>query len=120
MERMIAMPYINTKTNVKLSDEKCESIKTKLGKAIELIPGKSENWLMVSFEDESKLYFKGRNDKPLAFVEVKLFGKASKDAYNKLTDEITNIMNNELNIQPDCIYVKYEEVSTWGWNGSNF
>lgn len=114
------MPYISTKTNVKISSEKCDSIKTKLGKAIELIPGKSENWLMVSFEDEDRLYFKGKNDKPVAFVEVKLFGKASRDAYNNLTREITNILHDELGIQPDCIYVKYEEVATWGWNGSNF
>lgn len=114
------MPFINTKTTVKLSDDKCESIKKKLGKAIEIIPGKSESWLMVSFEDECKMYFKGRNDKPLAFVEVKIFGKASRDVYNSLTGEITNILHDELNIQPDCIYVKYEEVSNWGWNGSNF
>lgn len=114
------MPYISTKTNVKLSKDQSEAIKTKLGKAIELLPGKSENWLMVAFEDESNLYFKGKNDKPLAFVEVKLFGKASRDAYNHLTREITNILRDELNIQPDCIYVKYEEVSNWGWNGSNF
>lgn len=114
------MPYISTKTTVKISNDKCEAIKKRLGKAIELIPGKSENWLMLSFEDEGNLYFKGKNDKPLAFVEVKLFGKASGDAYNKLTGEITRILNDELNIQADCIYVKYEEVSTWGWNGSNF
>ena len=116
---MIKLPYISTRTNVKLSNDQCESIKTKLGKAIELLPGKSENWLMLSFEDESNLYFKGKNDKPFV-VDVKLFGKASKDAYNNLTREIANILHEELNIQPDCIYVKYEEVSTWGWNGSNF
>ena len=114
------MPYISTKTTVKLSNEKCEAIKAKLGKAIELIPGKSENWLILSFDDESTMYFKGRNDKPLAFVEVKIFGKASRDAYNKLTREITDILHEELNIQPDCIYVKYEEVANWGWNGGNF
>lgn len=114
------MPFINTKTNIKLSNEKYESVKTKLGKAIELLPGKSENWLMVSFEDESKLYFKGKNDKPLALVEVDLFGKSSKDVYNNLTREITNILHDELNIAPDCVYVKYSEISTWGWNGNSF
>lgn len=114
------MPYISTKTTVKLSNEKCEAIKARLGKAIELIPGKSENWLMLSFEGDSVMYFKGKNDRPLAFVEVKLFGKASGNAYDRLTKEITDILGDELNIQPDCIYVKYEEASTWGWNGSNF
>ncbi len=114
------MPYINTKTTVTISEDKKELIKKKLGNAIELIPGKSENWLMLSFDDNSSMYFKGSKEKPLAFVEVKLFGKASLDAYQKLTNEITDILNKELKIQPDCIYVKYEEVSNWGWNGNNF
>ncbi len=114
------MPYINTKTTVTLTESKREVIKQKLGKAIELIPGKSENWLMLSFDDDSTMYFKGSNEKPLAFVEVKIFGKASADAYGKLTKAITDIMTEELEIQSDCIYVKYEEVSTWGWNGNNF
>lgn len=114
------MPYINTKTTVAISLKQREAIKQKLGKAIELIPGKSESWLMVSFEDNSIMYFKGSNAKPLAYVEVKIFGKATADAYRNLTKEITNIINAELSIQPDCIYVKYEEVDTWGWNGNNF
>jgi phenylpyruvate tautomerase PptA (4-oxalocrotonate tautomerase family) len=114
------MPYIGTKTTVAVSQEKREAIKKKLGKAIELIPGKSESWLMLSFEDNSIMYFKGSDKKPLAFVEVKIFGNASEDAYEKLTGAITGILGEELGIQPDCIYIKYEEVSNWGWNGSNF
>lgn len=86
------MPYISTTTNVKLTGDMCDSIKKKLGKAIELVPGKSENWLMVSFDDEKIMYFKGKNDKPMAFVDVKIYGRASRDAYNNLTREITKIL----------------------------
>jgi phenylpyruvate tautomerase PptA (4-oxalocrotonate tautomerase family) len=114
------MPFINTKTNVSIPRDKEESIKEKLGKAIELIPGKSEGWLMVSFEEQCTLYFKGKGDSAIAFVEVKLFGSANKGAYDKLTSAITNILNEELDIEPSQIYIKYEEVSHWGWNGSNF
>lgn len=114
------MPYISTKTNVTISKDKEKAIKTKLGKAIELIPGKSENWLMLSFEDQCSLYFKGSSDQPIAFVEVKLFGSANSSAYDKLTSAITNILKEELEIAPNQIYVKYEEVQNWGWNGNNF
>ena len=114
------MPCIETKVNVKIPKEKEIAIKTRLGKAIELIPGKSESWLMLSFEDECKLYFKGSDEGGIAFVEVKLFGKASGDAYSKLTGAISTILNEELGISPSKIYVKYEEVANWGWNGSNF
>jgi len=114
------MPFINSKLSVSLSAEKEEEIKAKLGKAIELIPGKSENWLMVGFEDNYKLYFKGEKAPKIAFVEVKIFGNASDQAYDKLTQAICNIYNEVLDIPKDKIYVKYEEVSHWGWNGMNF
>lgn len=114
------MPYISTKTNITVPKEKELNIKEKLGKAIGILPGKSENWLMLSFEGEASLYFQGKSDKPIAFVEVKLFGKSGADAYDKLTSEITKILKEELEIAPAQIYVKYEEVSNWGYNGSNF
>ncbi|MEQ8153663.1 MAG: phenylpyruvate tautomerase MIF-related protein [Clostridiaceae bacterium] len=114
------MPFINSRVTVKLSDEKEESIKSRLGKAIELIPGKSEEWLMLGFEDNYKLYFKGEALEKGAFIDVKIFGKASKEAYNNLTAAICEIFTDELGISGDKIYVKYEEVDNWGWNGVNF
>lgn len=114
------MPFIGSKVSVKISKEKEEIIKTKLGKAIELIPGKSETFLMVGFEDEYSLYFAGEKLEKGAFVEVKIFGKSSKDAYDKLTEAICKIYEEELEIPQNKIYVKYEEVKDWGWNGRNF
>lgn len=112
------MPFINTKTNISISKEKEESIKSKLGKAISII-GKSESWLMVNFEDNARMYFKGENAFPMAFVEVSLYGRASSSSYNSLTSEITSILNEELEIEEDKVYVKYSEIENWGWNGNN-
>lgn len=114
------MPFINSKINIKISKEQETEIKNRLGKAITLIPGKSEAWLMVGFEDAYSLYFQGEASEKIAFIEVKLFGSAQKEAYNQLTAELCNIYNQVLDIPKDKIYVKYEKVSTWGWNGSNF
>ena len=112
------MPFINTKTNIAISKEKEENIKSKLGQAISII-GKSESWLMVNFEDNSRLYFRGDNTEPMAFVTVDLYGKAGSTRYNQLTSEITSILNDELGIDGDKVYVKYSEIENWGWNGNN-
>lgn len=114
------MPFINSKLSVKLSEEKKEAVKARLGHAIEAIPGKTEDWLMVSFEDGCSLYFKGNQDAPTAFVEVKIFGSAPDSAYDRLTELITSIYEEELNIPGNRIYIKYEEVLHWGFNGANF
>ena len=114
------MPFINSKVSVKLTEEKEQTIKTRLGQAIALIPGKSESWLMLGFEDEYTLYFKGNKEEKIAFVEVSIFGSASSSALNSLTVEICDIFNEELGIPKDKIYVKYSETENWGWNGNNF
>lgn len=114
------MPFIGSKVSVKISKEKEEIIKERLGKAIGLIPGKTESFLMLGFEDEYSLYFAGEKLEKGAFIEVKIFGKANKESYDKLTAEICNIYEEELGIPQHRIYVKYEEVSNWGWNGRNF
>lgn len=36
------MPFINSKVNVKTTEEQQKELKTRLGKAISIIPGKSE------------------------------------------------------------------------------
>ena len=59
------MPFINSKVTVKMSDEKKDAIKAKLGQAAAII-GKPESYLMVGFEDEYCLYFA---DSPILYVE---------------------------------------------------
>ncbi|KHD35940.1 hypothetical protein NL50_11750 [Clostridium acetobutylicum] len=114
------MPFINSTVTVKLDKEKESTLKTELGKIIELLPGKSEDWLMVGFKDNYPLYFKGEKKDKAAFIEVKIFGSADKASKNKLVSEISSLMENELSIPKDCIYITVDEVSNWAWNGSLF
>lgn len=114
------MPFINAKVSIPVSNEQEEILKSKFGKAISIIPGKSEIWLMVNIEDNCRMYFRGKGDIPTAFIEVKIFGNASSETYNKFTSEITEIVSDVLNIAPDSIYVAYQEIENWGYNGHNF
>ena len=113
------MPFINVKTNTEVSADKMESIKSKLGKAISDIPGKSEGWLMVGIEPGYDLWFKGTKA-PAAMVEVSVFGGASSAAFGKLTGHITEILGSEISVPADRVYVKYACTNDWGWNGNNF
>lgn len=112
------MPFINTKTNVSISKDQEVAIKSRLGQVITDI-GKSEGWLMVGFEENVSMYFKG-SDEPCAIAEISLYGKASASAYELLTGDVTKILNEELGVPEGRIYVKYQEIDYWGWNGNNF
>jgi len=114
------MPMICVKTSTPLSATQEKSLKEKLGQAITLVPGKREAHLMLSFEDNCRLYFAGQNNNPLAYVEVNCLGQSTREAYSALTGAICQMLADELGISPDGVYVKYAELIHWGWNGTNF
>lgn len=114
------MPCIKTTVTKKIDENQKNSLIKKYGQAIALFPGKSETWLMLAFHDETPMAFQGNSDSDFAFVEVSLLGSASDDAYDRMTQALTQIVNEELGIAPSCIYIKYEECEHWGWNGGNF
>jgi phenylpyruvate tautomerase PptA (4-oxalocrotonate tautomerase family) len=114
------MPYMSIRTSSEISKENMEDLKSQFGKAISLLPGKSESFLMISFEDNCKLYFRGNNQEDIAFVEVKLFGKADKASCDKLTAKISDILEDKLRIKPSQVYIRYQDTEIWGCNGSNF
>ena len=113
------MPFINTNTNVSISDEQREQLKTELGRAITNL-GKSENWLMLSFEDECEMYFKGKSSEPMAFVDISVFGSSTDEACEVMTKDVCKIFNDILGVSPENLYVKYSGSNQWGWNNMNF
>ncbi|SNU09337.1 Macrophage migration inhibitory factor (MIF) [Lachnospiraceae bacterium] len=113
------MPFIDSKISIKVSDEKKEIIKSKLGEAASII-GKPESFLMVGFEDDYCLYFAGNKLEKGAYISVDVFGSVSGSAADKMTARICEIYEEELGIPGNNIYVEYRGTSDWGWNGRNF
>lgn len=113
------MPFIHTRVNRPISQEQEKALARQYGQAVSLL-GKSESWLMLQFEDQCRLYFKGSDSEPLAFVNVKLYGGAGREAYARMTSRVTEILNDVLSIPAGGVYVEYEETDHWGWQGSNF
>lgn len=114
------MPYINLKTTKNVSADACEKVKSAFGKAIECFPGKSEAYLMVGIEGGAKLWFRGDASQDSAIVDVELLGAVNSEASEKMTAEICNILEDELGISPERVYVKYSGYADWGWNKRNF
>ena len=111
------MPFINSKLSISLTKEKETLIKQKLGELISLIPGKTEQWLMVGFEDNYNLFFGGENSHNIAFVEVRLYGSAPKNNKDKMVESICDLYESELSIPKSNIFVTFHEIPDWGWNG---
>lgn len=114
------MPFINTKVSCPISAGQEKSLKEAFGKAIALLPGKSERWLMLNFEENCRMYFQGDGESPAAMVEVSVFGSIDETASAHLSAELCGRLEEILQIPPDRTYIKYVPVKNWGWNGGNF
>lgn len=113
------MPFIELNTNCTIENEVALEIKKYLGKAIETLPGKSEDWLMINIKDDQNIYFKGSNDKA-CMIKVLVYGKPSDESLAKLTSKISDFIETKLKINKNRIYIYYNFTTNWGWNGDNF
>lgn len=114
------MPYIRIRSNRPLDEKTIAELQKELGKTIELFPGKTERWLMTDCEGGCALSLAGKSDLPLAMIEVELLGSSTPEAYAAVTRNLTDLMERIAGIPGNGVYVKYENLEYWGWNGSNF
>lgn len=111
------MPFITAKTSCPISKGQETEIKARMGKVIELVPGKSEESLLLEFEDNCRLWLRGENTEPITYIEAAIFGNELHDGYDAFTAAMTNIFADVLNLTPDRIYIKYEDIPAWGVQG---
>ncbi|HAQ64031.1 MAG TPA: hypothetical protein DCR23_06175 [Ruminococcaceae bacterium] len=111
------MPFIISRVNIPVSEEQEKKLKTRLGRAIELVPGKSEEYLLLGFKDNCRLWLRGNSNAPIAYIEASIFGNESHAGYDKFTLAVTQIFNEILHIPPENIYIKYDDIKAWGVQG---
>ena len=75
---------------------------------------------MVMSPGEQVAAYLANSGSDSAFVDVEIYGQENARAFNALTADICDILNDELSIPADRIYVKYGTTNHWGWNGGNF
>ena len=109
------MPYISFKTNHKLTLRQENTIKSKSGELISLIPGKTEKALMIHMEDDQIMYFKGE-ETPCMVIEINLYKSAEFDDKKKLTEAMIQMIHETTKIEADNIYVIFHEFDHWGLN----
>ena len=113
------MPHIHTQVNLPISPEQEISLKQAMGQAITALRGKTEAYLMLSFEENAHLWLGGKSD-PCAMLEVSLLGNASHEDCNRLTALLCDALEKTLGVPQSRTYVRYSMTQEWGWNGAQF
>ena len=111
------MPFIISRVNCPIRPEQEQELKAWLGQAISLVPGKSEDYLLLGFEDNCRLWLRGQNDQPVAYVEANIFGNEGHRGYEAFTAEVTRMFHHVLNIPPENVYISFTDIPAWSVQG---
>lgn len=114
------MPFIVSRVNLPISAEKERELKTLMGRAIGLVPGKSEESLLLVFEENCSIYLRGESEQPVAFVEAQIFGNEEHRGYAQFTRAVTEIFHRVLGIAPGNVFLSFRDIPVWGMSGLCF
>lgn len=107
------MPFIDVKASCEITQNQEERIKAGLGKAIALIPGKSEARLMLQFSGPCRMWYAGEQDGPIVMASVAIFGETDKDSFQKFGAAAVSLFQQELGAKH--VYLKLHQTSDWAF-----
>ena len=114
------MPLIRIATAKPLSEEQQDLLKQELGRTISVIPEKAEDNTMIEISLGQTIYFRGVRKESAAFVEVKLFTKAPREAMEAFAGHIFSALEKIAGIAPEDVYMNYLAYDNWGLRGKLF
>lgn len=110
------MPFVLAKFSTPVSQAQEIALKSGFGQAIGLVPHKSESVLLLEIEQNAHLWLAGDNQ-PAAYIQVSIFANEHHLGYAELTQEITRLIHKTLSIDPERIFIKFDDITAWGVAG---
>lgn len=114
------MPFITLQTNVVISPEQEIALKSGLSKAIECVPHKSEQSLMIALFDNAKLYLRGDSNPPMAYIRIAVFANRHHLGYDELSRQVTALLGKILSMPSENIFIEYADIPAWAVAGQTF
>ena len=87
-----------------------------LADACKMVAACGCRWVECGFDALTAEKIKVYRDNGLQISNIYCFLNFEHD----VKERICALLEDHLSVRPENIYIKYEETSHWGWNGSNF
>jgi phenylpyruvate tautomerase len=116
------MPLIELDTSCDLGDAaKKQALVAGLSRLAAEGTGKPEQYVMACVRDKVAMLMSGGAG-PCALATIKAIGGLSKAVNQGLAGKITQMLQKELAIPGDRVYITFHEMAgtNWAWNGKTF
>jgi phenylpyruvate tautomerase PptA (4-oxalocrotonate tautomerase family) len=122
MEKEFRMPLIQLDTSFSIPDQsRKQAIARMLSQIAAQGTGKPEQYVMAGVHDNVAMTMSGASG-PCALITVKAVGGLSKSVNQAIAGKVSQLLQKELSISQDRIYVIFEELAPthWAWEGKTF
>lgn len=118
------MPFIEFKSNRKISDEQQVILREAIGRILEIIPGETREFTVYTFMDELRINFGLENpDQPCVYVSVEVFDKimetVDKNILQTFLRGAKEIVYNVLQMPPENTFVYFTTLPMMAWDEKN-
>ncbi len=116
------MPLIELDTSCDLSGaDRREAVAKELSRLAASCIGKPEQYVMACVRDNVTMTMGGATG-AAALVSVKSIGGLSKDVNQKLAAQVSPMLQKELSVAEDRVYLTFEELDRthWAWKADTF
>ena len=100
-----------------MTPEQKTQLKAGIGKAIGLVPGKSEASLLLCLEDNCSLYLRGENDRPIGYITAAIFANEGHSGYPAFSEALAALYQTVLSIAPQDLFIQYSDIPAWSVGG---
>lgn len=114
------MPFVQARISKDLSDSEKTALQKELTAIIKDELHKPAGFIMTGIEAGYDLWLGDNKLDNGAMISVQQFGSANRDAYNAITKRICDYLNTSLGTPSDKVYVTFQSINEWGWNGQLF
>ena len=114
------MPMLMLQTSTRLSNQQRYSLLAPLSQILVEVLGKPERFVMVSVNEAAMLM--AGAETPAAYVDIRSIGGLNAEVNRKLSARICALLQQQLGITPDRVYLGFTDVSAenWGWDSGTF
>lgn len=111
------MPFVIASVNTPMSDDQKIEIKTRIGKAIEHLPGMNETNLLLGLEEKKDFYLRGDGQQKIAYIRADVFGNEGHVGFSGFGAAMTAVFCEVLGIPPENIYIRFGDIQAWSVGG---
>ena len=110
------MPYVHIHMAQKLSDDQRETLKARVGQLIEILPGKSEQVLMLRFDDAQQMYYRGVPEN-CVYVNICLYLMSPDEKKEEFAHGLAAALTEIAGIDPSNMFISFSEYNNWFSHG---